>query len=57
MHMCREVWKKEKEPWRIKRKLTGAVKLNRRKTELLGDVCVLYLQSFVHLKIKAHTQP
>lgn len=56
--MCREVWKKEKEePWRIKRKLTGAVKLNRRKTELLGDVCVLYLQSFVHLKIKAHTQP
>lgn len=41
---------KKEECKRNNRKLTGAVKLNWWKTELFGNVSVLYHQSFIHLK-------
>ena len=53
INMSGAVWKKIMR--RICRRLTGAVKFNRRKTELFGNVSVLYCQSFIHLKRKAKT--
>lgn len=43
-------------PRRVTVRLTGAVKFNRWKTELFGNVSVFNLQSFIHLKDRSGTR-